>query len=153
MRELQDHPQREEIVKENPKITTREAQKLKREHGGKLNNKSGNWRLEERKRWLRRVYSLANEIVSTAEVVRHKEGTRDRRENTFPIFRMIPSVRDRIFKLAREMKSPTAQCPFPGEQVSHFGKTAIFAFDRSRGLLAVIDHDHRQHVSLACEQR
>lgn len=95
MRELQDHPQREEIVKENPKITKREAQKLKREREGKQkNNKSGNWRLEEAKRWFRRVCSLANEVKR--EMERHKEVARALREIVEPelLATLVPNLRE-----------------------------------------------------------
>lgn len=72
LRELQDHPNRETIVKENPKIKKREAQKLRREYEGKQQRdckrkkgKFGDWKKEEKKRWLRRVHILANDIVRT----------------------------------------------------------------------------------------
>jgi hypothetical protein len=45
LRELQDHPNREEIVKKNPQITKREAQKLKHGHQSKQKKgKSGDWK-------------------------------------------------------------------------------------------------------------
>ena len=59
LRELQDHPDREAIVKKNPKITKREAQEIMREwkqqrEGKQKKSKSGDWKADERKRWLRR---------------------------------------------------------------------------------------------------
>ena len=95
LRELQKHPKRAEIVKENPKITKREAQKLRREREGKQkNNKSGDWRLEEAKRWLRRVCSLANEVKR--EVERHKEVARALREIVEPelLATLVPNLRE-----------------------------------------------------------
>jgi hypothetical protein len=70
LRELQDHPDREVIVKNNPKITKREAQELKRQYEGKQKKgKSGDWKREEAARWLRRVCVLANDVTRTnAEV-------------------------------------------------------------------------------------
>ena len=71
LRELQDHPEREKIVKENPQITKREAQKRRREFEGKQQHqgkrkkgKFGDWKKEEKKCWLRRVHILANEYFT-----------------------------------------------------------------------------------------
>jgi hypothetical protein len=72
LRELQNHPDREAILKENPKITKREAQekmrKWKQQHEGKQEKgKSSDWKAEGNKRWLRRLCSFANEHGRTAE--------------------------------------------------------------------------------------
>jgi hypothetical protein len=72
LRELQNHPQRQEIVEQNPQITKREAQRLRREYeekqreGTKKKGKSGDWKKDENKRWLRRVQILANDIKRAA---------------------------------------------------------------------------------------
>lgn len=96
LRELQDHPEREKIVNENPKITKREAQKLRREHEGRPNKKSGDGQLEEAKRWLRRVCSLANEVKRTAEVPRDKGVARILREIVDPelLTTFVPILRE-----------------------------------------------------------
>jgi hypothetical protein len=72
LRELQDHPKREAIVKENPKISKREAQRLRFAYEGKQQRegkrrkgKFGDCKNEEKKRWLRRVHILANDILRT----------------------------------------------------------------------------------------
>jgi hypothetical protein len=68
LRELKDVPERLKIVTENPQITRREVAELRRAHEGKPKNKSRD-RLDEKKRWLRRLHSLANEATRAAEVV------------------------------------------------------------------------------------
>ena len=86
------HPDREAIVKENPKITKSDAQAKRREHEGKQQDggkqkkgKSGDWKKDENKRWLRRVCSFANEYGGTAEeVLRDKEAARALREIAEP---------------------------------------------------------------------
>jgi hypothetical protein len=89
-RALQNHPEREEIVKKNPKIPKREAQKLmsewKQQHDGKQKRrKSGDGEAEERKRWLRSVCSFANKYGRDAEeVMGDMEVTRDLREIAEP---------------------------------------------------------------------
>jgi hypothetical protein len=89
-RALQNHPEREEIVKKNPKITKRDAQKLmsawKQQHEGKQKKrKSGDGKAEEQKRWLRSVCSFANKYGRDAEeVMGDKELTRDLREIAEP---------------------------------------------------------------------
>jgi hypothetical protein len=90
LRELQDHPDREAIVKEDPKITKRKAQQhmreLKQQHERKQNKgKSGDWKADERKLWLRRVCSFANEHGRTAEeVMQNKEAALALREIAEP---------------------------------------------------------------------
>jgi hypothetical protein len=71
LRELKDHPNREAIVKEDPKISKRDAIKFKREHEGKptnkkQTNKSRDGQQEELKRWLRQVIGLANDVIRAA---------------------------------------------------------------------------------------
>ena len=98
LRELQDQPKREAIVKENPKITKREAQKLRFEYEGKQQRegkrrkgKFGDCKNEEKKRWLRRVHILANDIFrATAGVV----VTHDMREIVEP--ELLPDLRESI---------------------------------------------------------
>jgi hypothetical protein len=55
LQELQDHPDRAEIVMEKPNLTKREARDIVRQHNGREAEKSP--------RWLRRILSLANETV------------------------------------------------------------------------------------------
>jgi hypothetical protein len=63
LRALQDHPNREQIVEDDPKITKRRAEELRREHKGKTkNSKSRNGKLNETKRWLNQVVSLNNDL-------------------------------------------------------------------------------------------
>jgi hypothetical protein len=77
MRELKKVKNREEIVKENPKITKREAQELRREHEGKQKKqKSGDGRQKETERWLRRVICLANDVIRTAGQVQVTDALR-----------------------------------------------------------------------------
>ena len=84
LRALQDHPDREQLVKNDPKITKREAEKLRRDHKGKpKNNKSGDWKRDECKRWLGQIQSLANTVTRTAKAVAYEE------EETLALLREI----------------------------------------------------------------
>jgi hypothetical protein len=89
-RELQDHPEREAIVKANPTITKREAQEIVRawkqqREGKQKKRKSGDGKAEERTRWLRSVCSFANKYGRDAEeVMGDTEATRDLREIAEP---------------------------------------------------------------------
>jgi hypothetical protein len=86
LRALQDHPDREQIVEDNPQITKREAEELRRKYEGKpKNTKSRDWKAEERKHWLRGVYSFANRYGRDAEaVMRDKEVARAMRDIAEP---------------------------------------------------------------------
>jgi hypothetical protein len=98
-RALQNHPEREGIVKKSPKITKREAQKRmsewKQQHEGKQKTgKSGDWKANERRRWLNRLCSFANEHGRTAEeVMRDKAAMRALREIAEPAL-LTPLVSD-----------------------------------------------------------
>jgi hypothetical protein len=72
LRELEKLPNREEIVKANPQITKRKAQELRHAYEGRSsnnNNNSSDWQANERRRWLNRLCSFANEHGRTAEEV------------------------------------------------------------------------------------
>ena len=87
LRALQNHPAREEIVKEDPKISKRDAEKLRDEHEGKQKDKdkSGDWKRKEMKRWLCQVLDQANDFIRNAVVPQDdKEAERILREIVEP---------------------------------------------------------------------
>jgi hypothetical protein len=80
-RELQDHPDRAEIVKEQPNLTKAQARKIMREFKGEPKLKSGSpdWRRKGHERWFRAVIALANEAIRAAAVVDQSLKPADRR--------------------------------------------------------------------------
>src|SRR5262245_57280939 len=54
-RALQNHPDRVEIVKRNPTITKREAEKLAQEHRKKAKPEKQGWSADEARRWCKQV--------------------------------------------------------------------------------------------------
>jgi len=95
MRALQNHPERLKIVQQDPTITKSAAEKLVgRERKGKRKDKSrNNWQRAEAERWLRRVHSLANEVVKyAAEMPQDEEVARILQEIVEPT--LVPILRD-----------------------------------------------------------
>jgi hypothetical protein len=63
LQDLQDHPNRAEIVNEKPKLTKREAREIMGQYKGKKNEESSGGRREETGRWLQRVFSLPTKLA------------------------------------------------------------------------------------------
>jgi hypothetical protein len=74
LKELKDQHDREKLVNDKPHMTRRDAEQLVRERGGKnTKKKSGDWKRDEIRRWLRRFCSFVNDVAHTAEQMQHDE--------------------------------------------------------------------------------
>jgi hypothetical protein len=73
LRELATHPDRKQIILDNPDLTKREAQEIMRKHEGAANEKKEQERedewLRDNRRWFKDLVALANEATRAADVV------------------------------------------------------------------------------------
>jgi thiamine pyrophosphate-dependent acetolactate synthase large subunit-like protein len=67
-RELATHPEREQIVRDNPNITKAEACKVMRQHR-KQTKKTDSWTQTEAKRWFQGVVKRVQEVTRDAAIV------------------------------------------------------------------------------------
>jgi hypothetical protein len=75
LRELQDHPDRSEIVKKNPNLSKREAREFAQDHKGqakKQKQKASDWQTAECERYFRKLMVLATDAIEAAEFTKSK---------------------------------------------------------------------------------
>jgi hypothetical protein len=105
--------EREARVNKNPHMTKREAQKIKWEYeakyeGKQKKGKSGDWKMDGNKRWLRRLFDDANKHGRSAEeAMADKEVMRDLREiaQKEPLAAYVADLEEQL-KFAKLLQHP-----------------------------------------------
>jgi hypothetical protein len=94
-RELQSHPDRFEIIKNNPNVTKREASELARQYRSEPgDDKPPDWQRQHTASWFKDLYNLATKAIQQAQITNEIVPQQQLREVLEPMAAWLPTIRE-----------------------------------------------------------